>query len=92
MKLGVSASVNHENLSDELMLAQDKTIAVFAGVVDIEVAEFALGWCFDVEQVFVVAFVVLLNNSGDSCRYIAESIENKNQFDTFGQYSCFTLA
>ena len=92
MKLSASASVNHENLSDELMLAQDKTIAVFEGVADIEVAEFALGWCFDVEQVFVVAVGVLLNNFGDSCSYIAESIENKNQFDTFGQYSCFTLA
>lgn len=86
------ASARHENLAVVLVELEDKTQAGFEGAIDIVAAESVVGSYFVAVKASVFGVVVLLHDSANSCRYMAESIENKNQFDTFGQYSCFTLA
>ncbi len=82
------ASDHHENLTDELFVLEYTTQAELAD--DIEAVFAALSYLAVVLGP-VFEFELLVYNSANGCRYMAESIENKNQFDTFGQYSYFTL-
>lgn len=92
MKPSAFASAHHEYLFDEWMELEDKNQVALGGAADIGVVAKVEGSHSAVGLVFAVGVGVLQHSFANSCRYIAESIGNKNQFDTFGQYSCFTLA